>query len=93
MENIFTLEDQQELHRFVNSYESYNKDITLLEEDIKVLLDKQEDIVKSIVETRQNEELFFIALSERTSKHPSELKNLAKAFISANSFVLDAKKV
>ena len=81
MEAIFTREEQNELLAFVRTYESYNDEIKVLEEQIKSLLDSQEVIVKSITQTRKEEEDFFISLSERTTMHPSQLKILAKSFI------------
>jgi predicted DNA-binding ArsR family transcriptional regulator len=87
MEAIFTREEQNELRTFVRIYESHNDTISELEKKIKDLLDAQETIVKAISQTRQDEEIFFLTVCDRTKKHPTELKKLAQAFI------LDEKKV
>jgi hypothetical protein len=86
MEDIFTQEEKNGILAFVKIYESHNDTISELEQKIKLLLDAQESIVNAITHTRQEEEIFFLTVSERTKKHPSELKKLAHTFVFNEEF-------
>lgn len=86
MEDIFTPEEKNDILAFVKIYESHNDTISELEQKIKLLLDAQETIVNAITHTRQEEEIFFLKVCDRTKKHPSELKKLAHTFVFNEEF-------
>ena len=83
MDNQFNYTEQEleQIFEFVKTYDSFNDSIKDLEMQIKELLNKQEELVIKLSDTRKTEEQFFTDVSERSGLHPSQLKKLAHAIV------------